>query len=475
MALLRLPLCSCFCFLQFPVPFMMKQQTTNHQLSSFIIIIHIYLLLPSRFPSHFDCIEGNSAIPAKIVHSKEAMSQQQKQVISACSSSANNGSSSTRINNTSNSSSSIHKYEVLYYKRTNKVHKSKGVSRLDGILTIHPPPANLVMLHPNCADESDKDSSSDSEEEETSGKLSYNQKMKNMRKKMNKKSKSKSNVGTQALYSAKNADIVKRIVDQGGSLCDDDIVVLPAWECQIVSAILSPTATSKSMLGKHMSMPASTASSSSSKVLKGSNKFLGKKRPLASNSFSSSANSLLKRKAPLQPVTANNRSKASHDRNVPVQRKPPTQPKVNTQREESDDNNNDNDDKPTRSSTTFIRSSIPPSLLKQKHISSSQRSLKVVPTRTKTTTTNATISSTTTYQNDECFKGAIGNLYVPSSIKSILRPHQQSGIVFLWNCITGSSPKLQKLIEKSDAGENPTCSKAGAILADEMGKLCFAM
>ena len=459
---------------------MMKQQTTNHQLSSFIIIIHIYLLLPSRFPSHFDCIEGNFAIPAKIVHSKEAMSQQQKQVISACGSSANSGSSSTSINNTSNSSSSIQKYEVLYYKRTNKVHKSKGVSRLDGILTIHPPPANLVMLHPNCADESDKDSSSDSEEEETSGKLSYNQKMKNMRKKMNKKSKSKSNVGTQALYSAKNADIVKRIVDQGGSLCDDDIVVLPAWECQIVSAILSSTVTSKSMPGKHISMSASTASSSSavininarpSKVLKGSNKFLGKKRPLASNSFSSSANSLLKRKAPLQPVTANNHSKASHARNVTVQRKLPAQPKINTQQEESDDN----DDKPTSSSTTSIRSSIPPSLLKQKHISSSQRSLKVVPTRTKTTTTNATISSTTTYQNDECFKGAIGNLYVPSSIKSILRPHQQSGIVFLWNCITGSSPKLQKLIEKSDAGENPTCSKAGAILADEMGKLCFAM
>jgi hypothetical protein len=338
------------------------------------------------------------------------------------------------------------------------------------------------MLHPNCADESDKDSSSDSEEEETSGKLSYNQKMKNMRKKMNKKSKSKSNVGTQALYSAKNADIVKRIVDQGGSLCDDDIIVLPAWECQIVSAILSSTATSKSMPGKHISMSASTASSSSavininarpSKVLKGSNKFLGKKRPLASNSFSSSANSLLKRKAPLQPVTANNRSIASHARNVTAQRKPPAQPKVNTQQEESDDN--DNDDKPTSSSTTFIRSSSPPSLLKQKHISSSQRSLKVVPTRTKTTTTNATISSTTTYQNDECFKGAIGNLYVPSSIKSILRPHQQSGIVFLWNCITGSSPKLQKLIEKSDAGENPNCSKAGAILADEMGKLCFAM
>ena len=31
------------------------------------------------------------------------------------------------------------KYSVLYYKRTNKVHKNKGVTREDGILTIAPP------------------------------------------------------------------------------------------------------------------------------------------------------------------------------------------------------------------------------------------------------------------------------------------------------------------------------------------------
>ncbi len=43
----------------------------------------------------------------------------------------------------------LRSYEVLYYKRTNKVHKSKGVSRMDGILTVHPHPSNLVTLHSN--------------------------------------------------------------------------------------------------------------------------------------------------------------------------------------------------------------------------------------------------------------------------------------------------------------------------------------
>ena len=393
------------------------------------------------------------------------MNQKQKEGLS-CNTSSNTSSSTASA--PSSFSSSIQKYEVLYYKRTNKVHKTKGVSRLDGILTIHPPPSNLVMLHPNdAADHASESDPSDSEEEETSGKLSYNKKMQMMRKKMNTKSKSKSNGGKQALYSAKNADIVKRIVDQGGALGDDDIVVLPAWECQIISAILNST---KSIADQQLSASTTSAASAStgtrtSKLLNRSNKFLGKKRPLASRSLTSSSSSLLKRKAPLQPVTANNRSKTIHARNAPVQRKPPAQPKVNKQQEESDDN----DCERTSFSANMTHPSIPASLTynqksltKKKNIITSQRSLKAVP------------SARSTFQNDACFQGAIGNLHVPSSIKSILRPHQQTGIVFLWNCITGSSPKLQKLIEKSDAGENPDCvSKAGAILADDMGKLCF--
>ena len=38
------------------------------------------------------------------------------------------------------------KYSVLYYKRTNKVHKNKGVTREDGILTIAPPPSCVCKL-----------------------------------------------------------------------------------------------------------------------------------------------------------------------------------------------------------------------------------------------------------------------------------------------------------------------------------------
>ncbi|KAL3912282.1 MAG: hypothetical protein SGILL_006944 [Bacillariaceae sp.] len=42
-------------------------------------------------------------------------------------------------------------YTVLYYKRKNKVHKSKGVSKMDGTLTIRPPPKSVAVLKTDTA------------------------------------------------------------------------------------------------------------------------------------------------------------------------------------------------------------------------------------------------------------------------------------------------------------------------------------
>ena len=37
-------------------------------------------------------------------------------------------------------------FEVLYYTRKNKIHKSKGVSKKDGTLVVNPPPSSNVVL-----------------------------------------------------------------------------------------------------------------------------------------------------------------------------------------------------------------------------------------------------------------------------------------------------------------------------------------
>ena len=70
--------------------------------------------------------------------------------------------------------------------------------------------------------------------------------------------------------------------------------------------------------------------------------------------------------------------------------------------------------------------------------------------------------------NDTAFEGAVGTIDVPHSISSVLKPHQRSGIVFLWNCLNGNgevSPHAEQNGDTSDLDSY----KGGCILADEMG------
>jgi len=70
-------------------------------------------------------------------------------------------------------------------------------------------------------------------------------------------------------------------------------------------------------------------------------------------------------------------------------------------------------------------------------------------------------------------------LVVPSSVTSILRPHQWQGISFLFQCVAGISPTLQKLynqqIDENERSLNSCKTYTGAILADEMGAWLLQM
>ena len=63
--------------------------------------------------------------------------------------------------------------------------------------------------------------------------------------------------------------------------------------------------------------------------------------------------------------------------------------------------------------------------------------------------------TSTTTVTDVSFPGAVGTIDVPHSIRSALKPHQRTGLVFLWNSLH-RHPKDQPY-------------RGGAILADEMG------
>lgn len=91
-------------------------------------------------------------------------------------------------------------YQVLFYKRTNKVHKSKGVAKFDGSLQVaHPPSCVVQLLEDNGA--------------------------------------------KNPVFSGIQRDIAKRAfgINESPTLQPDDVVTLGQYECQIVSLLSSAT------------------------------------------------------------------------------------------------------------------------------------------------------------------------------------------------------------------------------------------
>ena len=91
-------------------------------------------------------------------------------------------------------------YQVLFYKRTNKVHKSKGVAKFDGSLRVAPPPSCVVQLR---EDDGAKN----------------------------------------PIFSGIQRDIARRAfgINESPKLQPDDLVVLGQYECQIVNILSSAT------------------------------------------------------------------------------------------------------------------------------------------------------------------------------------------------------------------------------------------
>jgi hypothetical protein len=177
-------------------------------------------------------------------------------------------------------------YTVLYYKRTTKVHKNRGVQRYDGTLRIAAPPSCLVTLtaDPSTSDaavvnDDDCDDDDDSSEEEYGGKYGR----KNGKKKSKKKKKGGGNYSNNnsnnngVVYSGVNIELAKRAFynnhdnsnnnneeqqrglkkrktmtgssssNGGGGVNnniiapieeDEEIILSGQWECQIVSTLL---------------------------------------------------------------------------------------------------------------------------------------------------------------------------------------------------------------------------------------------
>ena len=277
-------------------------------------------------------------------------------------------------------------YTVLYYKRKNKVHKSKGVSKLDGRLTFQtqeaPTKPNAVTLR--------------SEE----GAVVYQGGMR----------------GTTGQFQIDETISVGAYDVEILSLDNDHHQTTNNFETPKVMARGGP------LLQKRPRFGMSVGLGSGTKVRKAG---LGAKRPLGGST----------RKPAVQPLSSAAVSKKQKTSLVdsenlenwicnPSPKAPSSASKPLTTVA------------PMRNNTKTILPGFKRPISRSKTpslgLSRTANRPKLLPSNSTKNTVAAKI------ETQSFFPGAIGNPMVPHSIRKVLRPHQIEGVVFLWNCLTGN-------------------------------------
>lgn len=326
-------------------------------------------------------------------------------------------------------------YTVLFYKRKNKVHKAKGASKMDGILTIQPPPKSMAILKAD---------------------------------------------GNSVIFQGPVSSELIRRGAQRESV--DETITLGSYQVELLSetttAFRSTTSAlvraSKPRVGGfgEASLRSTIGGSKSSNTLSRGKGLL----PVSTNLPRSSVNT----------VTGIKRSLLDN-------RKPPLQPSKKIKPlEREDEGFTDKSNVAGQScktgtlSTTLIdsRPLKPRSFFQEPRISATSR-----PTTTRNSsvgrqkrpspsgvnfssnvTSAAESLSTTNSPSENFFPGSVGCLVVPHNVKKFLLPHQIEGVTFLWNCLTGNgkAAKVSPHYIPPDSASDGDATSAykGCILCD---------
>jgi hypothetical protein len=388
--------------------------------------------------------------------------------------------------NNNDNCSNTDRYTVLYYKRKNKVHKSKGVSKLDGTLMI-------VGVGVSCS---------------------------------------------VTLTSDDTDEVVYRGGYRGGTDREkegkipnifhvDEIIAVGGYEVEILYCDDNNNNNNSNVNNDNDNNGSSSSNSSSRSNIKSNNKLettnsllLSRNRTTKNRNLLGGGSNSIKRNqhrvggiisrssktitGSTSSCTSSGVKRSLLGKPLLGDRKPPAQPKKTSMSTEDEDSNdedkdedededdNDNNNKCTYSASsmakennvggsTFGGTTSKSSLLNRRkttRLLPFKKPMRFKSTLTTIGRTNTTTTTTTNSNNkpkkkmDEeavCFfPGAIGNPIVPHSIRKVLRPHQIEGVVFLWNCLTGQgnvskvSPHVSYTAETTDEDT----SNKGCILCD---------
>jgi hypothetical protein len=320
-------------------------------------------------------------------------------------------------------------FEVLYYKRTNKVHKTKGVAKSDGVLTVlQHPKLNTVTLYDAAAfdvaaDEAPDDGSSDDDSEEDT---------KKGKKKWQKSRKQNKSSSSGVVFSGVQAEIAKR----APTFQEDDIVTLGGYEVQILG-----TRISKGAASKPEAVPKALNALHKPKnlfVARGLGRGSLGHPPRKTVPLQSKRPPIGAKKLPT-PILPSHTSQSLGTNTPDDEPTPPVPlpPKAVLQRRPLQ-SKSILASKNTIGKKIGAKSTKMTTLAKKRPVTSQVDTLSPLPPKPAK---SPKLASTPTILPD---------IPLPAAIRQVLRPHQVSGVDFLWKALTSSSIQ-------------------GAILADEMG------
>eukprot|EP00977_Amphora_coffeiformis_P007695 scaffold1690_cov182-Amphora_coffeaeformis.AAC.52 len=326
-----------------------------------------------------------------------------------------------------NNTATMVEYDALFYKRSthSKVHKSKGVSKLDGILTIHLQ-QQTVSLRCCCEEEEADDDDDDDDDDDESNEDDDDKKMtwKERRKKT-------SQAGPRGVvYTGKlQGDLMVSDIKQ------DTTIILGTFDVEVGSRRRSQAASDpkgRSLAAKKTALvsvkPKTTTGLSSIKSRGGI--LPTKRKPIA------------------QPTTTFKRPPPQ----LTSLKRPPPQPRKVTPHPES----------PTTTQTKF-----PTKVRGKQVLHRTTDNIVVAANKTTIQQPHAAVAKVHHQQSRwtqpssaaaAAHTTVLPHIPLPVSLRQVLRPHQVEGVDFLWKAFMTNTT--------TDGSNN---NHGGAILADEMG------
>jgi hypothetical protein len=337
---------------------------------------------------------------------------------------AGHSSNSTNNNNNNNNNKTVMPassdnecFDVLFYKCKNKVHKSKGVSKMDGQLKVTS--TNIILME-----------------------------------------------GESTIFRGRNPELSKRVLVEQDNVVDATVMV-GQYQVEILNknnAGGKVAAPKPSLLNKPSLLPRKGLVSQRSGPLHPPKGLGGGRRAglARKTAIPTAASTIVSSIAP--PSTTSSQKQSD----------------INSCDDDSSDNDENNLSLPNKRGPLHpqparLRKKLPAfqkpirNGISKKPAIASESATKSIATKTPTPATPTPATATTATATAAAgtknyFPGAIGKLDVPHSIRSVLRPHQVEGVTFLWNTLTGNGTAAK--VSPHVDNDHP-CQ--GAILADEMG------